>query len=128
MNLRPRKIKISVGKVHLDVEDLELEIRGRDAVTGLPRTEKVTSSDVYKMIRPTVDNIVARIKLVLEKTPPELSADIVQHGIVLTGGGALLRGIDKAIEEEIGVPCPVAEDHFCASQKVRVYYSKMKVC
>jgi len=104
------EIKISVGKVHLDVEDLELEIRGRDAVTGLPRTERVTSSDVYKMIRPTVDNIVARIKLVLEKTPPELSADIVQHGIVLTGGGALLRGIDKAIEEEIGVPCRVAED------------------
>jgi len=94
-----------------------LEIRGRDAVTGLPRTEKVTSSDVYKMIRPTVDNIVARIKLVLEKTPPELSADIVQHGIVLTGGGALLRGIDKAIEEEIGVPCRVAEIHFCASQR-----------
>ncbi|MGC9771276.1 rod shape-determining protein MreB [Fervidobacterium changbaicum] len=104
------EIKIKIGKVHPDVEDLELEVRGRDAVTGLPRTEVINSTDVYKMIRPVVDNIISRIKLVLEKTPPELSADIVEHGIMLTGGGALLRGIDKAIEEDIGVPCRVADE------------------
>ncbi|MCX7654386.1 MAG: rod shape-determining protein [Fervidobacterium sp.] len=104
------EIKIKVGKVHPDIEDLELEIKGRDAVTGLPRTEVVNSTDVYKMLRPVIENIISRVKLVLEKTPPELSADIVQHGIVLTGGGALLRGIDKAIQEEIGVPCKVADE------------------
>ncbi len=104
------EIKIKVGKVHPEVEDLELEIKGRDAVTGLPRTEIVNSTDVYKMLRPVIENIISRVKLVLEKTPPELSADIVQHGIVLTGGGALLRGIDKAIQEEIGVPCKVADE------------------
>ncbi len=104
------EIKIKIGKVHPDVEDLELEIKGRDAVTGLPRTEVINSTDVYKMIKPVIDNIISRIKLVLEKTPPELSADIVKHGIVLTGGGALLRGIDKAIEEEIGVPCKIADE------------------
>ncbi|MFN4224256.1 MAG: rod shape-determining protein [Fervidobacterium nodosum] len=104
------EIKIKIGKVHPDVEDLELEIKGRDAVTGLPRTEIINSTDVYKMIKSVIDNIISRIKLVLEKTPPELSADIVKHGIVLTGGGALLRGIDKAIEEEIGVPCKIADE------------------
>lgn len=104
------EIKIKVGKVHPEVEDLELEIKGRDAVTGLPRTEIVNSTDVYKMLRPVIENIISRVKLVLEKTPPELSADIVQHGIVLTGGGALLRGIDRAIQEEIGVPCKVADE------------------
>lgn len=104
------EIKIKVGKVHPEVEDLELEIKGRDAVTGLPRTEVVNSTDVYKMLKPVIENIISRVKLVLEKTPPELSADIVQHGIVLTGGGALLRGIDKAIQEEIGVPCKVADE------------------
>uniref|UniRef100_A0A7C4W395 Cell shape-determining protein MreB n=1 Tax=Fervidobacterium thailandense TaxID=1008305 RepID=A0A7C4W395_9BACT len=104
------EIKIKVGKIHPEVEDLQLEIKGRDAITGLPRTEVITSTDVYRMIRPVFENIIARIKLVLEKTPPELSADIVEHGIVLTGGGALLRGIDKAIEEEIGVPCRIADE------------------
>ncbi|MFN3327832.1 MAG: rod shape-determining protein, partial [Fervidobacterium pennivorans] len=99
-----------IGKVHPDIEDLELEIKGRDAVTGLPRTETINSTDVYKMIRPVIENIISRVKLVLEKTPPELSADIVNHGIVLSGGGALLRGIDKAIQEEIGVPCRIADD------------------
>ncbi|ODN30468.1 rod shape-determining protein [Fervidobacterium thailandense] len=104
------EIKIKVGKIHPEVEDLQLEIRGRDAITGLPRTEVITSTDVYRMIKPVFENIIARIKLVLEKTPPELSADIVEHGIVLTGGGALLRGIDRAIEEEIGVPCRIADE------------------
>lgn len=104
------EIKIKVGKIHPEVEDLQLEIKGRDAITGLPRTEVITSTDVYRMIRPVFENIIARIKFVLEKTPPELSADIVEHGIVLTGGGALLRGIDKAIEEEIGVPCRIADE------------------
>lgn len=111
------EIKVKVGKIYPDVEDLELEIRGRDAVTGLPRTEIVNSADVYKMMKPVMENIISRIKLVLEKTPPELSADIIEHGIVLTGGGALLRGVDKTIEDELGVPSRVAEEPLlCVAQ------------
>ena len=111
------EIKVKVGKIYPDVEDLEFEIRGRDAVTGLPRTEIVNSADVYKMMKPVMENIISRIKLVLEKTPPELSADIIEHGIVLTGGGALLRGVDKTIEDELGVPSRVAEEPLlCVAQ------------
>ncbi|QTA38669.1 rod shape-determining protein [Thermosipho ferrireducens] len=104
------EVKIRIGKAHEEVEDFEMTIKGRDAVTGLPRTDVINSQGVYKMLRPIIDNLIARIKVVLEKTPPELSADIMEKGIVLTGGGALLRGIDKAIYEEIGVPCRIAED------------------
>ncbi len=104
------EIKIKIGKAHPDVEDLELEIRGRDAVTGLPRTEILNSTDVYKMIKPVIDNIISRIKFVLEKTPPELAADISTNGMVVTGGGALLRGIDKAITDETGIKCIIADE------------------
>ncbi len=104
------EIKIRIGKAHPDVEDLELEIRGRDAVTGLPRTEILNSTDVYKMIKPVIDNIISRIKFVLEKTPPELAADISTNGMVITGGGALIRGIDKAITDETGIRCIVADE------------------
>ncbi len=104
------EIKIRIGKAHPDVEDLELEIRGRDAVTGLPRTEILNSTDVYKMIKPVIDNIISRIKFVLEKTPPELAADISTNGMVITGGGALIRGIDRAITDETGIRCIVADE------------------
>jgi len=104
------EIKIKIGKAHPDVEDKEMEIKGRDAVTGLPRVDKITSQHVYEMLRPTIENLVSKIKIVLEKTPPELSADIMEKGIVLTGGGSLLRGIDMAIKDEIGVQCKVSDD------------------
>ncbi|ABR30331.1 rod shape-determining protein MreB [Thermosipho melanesiensis] len=104
------EIKKRIGKAHPEVEDFEMEVKGRDAVTGLPRTDKLNSFDVYKILKPILENLIARIKVVLEKTPPELSADIMEKGIVITGGGALLRGIDKAIYDEIGVPCKIAED------------------
>ena len=104
------EVKKSIGKVHPDYDDYEMEIRGRDAVSGLPRTDKITSNDVMEAIKPMVNNIVSKIKSILEKTPPELASDIIGNGIVLTGGGALLRGIDKVVEEEIGVRATVAED------------------
>lgn len=104
------EIKKRIGKAHPDIEDFEMEVKGRDAVTGLPRTDKLNSSQVYGMLKPIIESLISRIKVVLEKTPPELSADIMEKGIVITGGGALLRGIDKAIYDEIGVPCKVAED------------------
>ncbi len=104
------EIKKSIGKVHEDFETYEMEMRGRDAVSGLPRVDRITSDDVMEAIRPIVNTIVVKIKAVLEKTPPELASDIIANGIVLTGGGALLRGIDRVIEEEIGVRALVAED------------------
>lgn len=104
------EIKKRIGKAHPDVEDYEMEIKGRDAVTGLPRTDKLNSTEVYKMLEPILNSLISKIKIVLEKTPPELSADIMEKGIVITGGGALLRGIDKAIYDEIGVQCKIAED------------------
>ena len=103
-------VKKSIGKVHPDYDDYEMEIRGRDAVSGLPRTDKINANDVMEAIKPMVNNIVNKIKSILEKTPPELASDIIGNGIILTGGGALLRGIDKVVEEEIGVRASVAED------------------
>ncbi len=104
------EVKKNIGKVHPDYETLEMEIRGRDAVSGLPRTDTMTSDDVMEAIKPMVNNIILKIKAILEKTPPELASDIIRNGIVLTGGGALLKGIDKVVEEEIGVKATVAEN------------------
>ncbi|SHH53102.1 rod shape-determining protein [Thermosipho atlanticus] len=104
------EIKMKVGKAHSDIEDIEMEIKGRDAVTGLPRIDVINSQHIYEMLKPLIENLVSKIKIVLEKTPPELSADIMEQGITLTGGGSLLRGIDKAIYDEIGVPCKIADD------------------
>ncbi|WP_448535215.1 rod shape-determining protein MreB [Pseudothermotoga sp.] len=104
------QVKIKIGKVHPSLESYEMEIKGRDAVTGLPRTDLITSEDVMETLKPLVETLIARIKMVLEKTPPELAADIIERGIVLTGGGALLRGLDMLMSEELGVRTIVAED------------------
>lgn len=88
----------------------EMEIRGRDIVTGLPRKIEVNSSEIREAIIETVDNITSSIKRILEKTPPELSADLVLNGIYLTGGGALLKGLDMYIEKETGLSVHVADD------------------
>ncbi len=104
------QVKIKIGKVHPDMETYEMEIRGRDAVTGLPRTDTITSEDVMETLQPLITTILGRIKAVLERTPPELAADIINQGIVLTGGGALLRGLDRVMAEELGVKVVVAED------------------
>jgi len=104
------QVKIRIGKIHSSMESYEIEIKGRDAVTGLPRTDQINSDDVMETLRPLVETIVSRIKMVLEKTPPELAADIINQGIVLTGGGALLRGLDLLISEELGVKTIIAED------------------
>ncbi len=104
------QVKIKIGKVHPNMETYEMEIKGRDAVTGLPRTDKISSEDVMETLQPLVTVILGRIKAVLERTPPELAADIINKGIVLTGGGALLRGLDTVMAEELGVKVIVAED------------------
>ncbi len=104
------QVKIKIGKVHPSMETYQMEIKGRDAVTGLPRTDQINSDDVMETLKPLVETIIARIKMVLEKTPPELAADIINQGIVLTGGGALTRGLDLLMSEEIGVKVIIAED------------------
>ncbi|AJG41218.1 rod shape-determining protein MreB [Thermotoga sp. RQ7] len=104
------EIKKRIGKTHPAFENYEVEIKGRDVVTGLPRTDRVNSEDVREAIEPIIMALLTKIKNVLERTPPELSADIINNGIHLTGGGALLRGLDRTIYDEIHVKTIVAED------------------
>ncbi|WP_028784082.1 rod shape-determining protein [Thalassobacillus devorans] len=103
------EIKISVATVFPDGRDEEIDIRGRDMVSGLPRTITVRSPEIEKALRESVQVIVQAAKSVLERTPPELSADIIDRGIIITGGGALIHGIDKLLAEELKVPVLVAE-------------------
>jgi len=104
------EVKIRVGSaLPLDGE-LTCQVRGRDQVSGLPRTVDVTASEIYQALQEPLQAIVATIRAVFERTPPELVSDVVDHGIVLVGGGALLRHLDRYITQEIGVPCYVAEN------------------
>lgn len=104
------EIKIQIGSA-LPLEDpLTLEVRGRDQVAGLPRTITVTSDEATDAINEPLMAIVGAVRQTLEKTPPELAADIIDRGMVLTGGGAQLRNMDKLLTRETGVPCFVAEN------------------
>lgn len=87
-----------------------MNVRGRNLVTGLPKTVEVTSEDCEEALRETTMQIVEAVHSVLEKTPPELAADIADRGIVLTGGGALLRGLEELLEEKTGINTMTAED------------------
>jgi len=104
------EVKIAIGSaIPLD-EELTAGVRGRDQITGLPRTITVRSSEVTAAIQEQLATIVQTARRVLERTPPELASDVIDRGIVLTGGGALLRGIDQLILHETGVPVHIAED------------------
>ena len=103
-------IKIAIGTVAPELKKEDLEIRGRDMVTGLPRTISVTSDEIAQALRESVTVIVQAAKSVLERTPPELSADIIDRGVILTGGGALLHGLDMLLADELKVPVLVAEN------------------
>lgn len=107
-------IKIKVGTCYPNVEEMTLEVRGRNLVTGLPKTVTVTSSETTDALRETTAQIVDAVHSVLERTPPELAADIADRGIVLTGGGALLRGLEELIEEKTGINTMTAEDPMTA--------------
>ena len=87
-----------------------MEIRGRDLLTGLPKTIEITAKEISNALRDTVLSIVDAVKVTLERTPPELAADIMDRGIVLTGGGALLHNMDKVISEETNMPVLIAEN------------------
>jgi len=110
------EVKVEVGIAHLDWSKekdtpiLETVIRGRDLATGLPKSMKITSIEIKEALDPVINQIVAMIAEVLEETPPELLTDIVERGITLAGGGALIRGLDKRIAEETKLPVMIADD------------------
>lgn len=103
-------IKMEIGSLNLETKNDKLEIRGRDMVTGLPSMVEISSEEVLEAIEDSITLIIQSAKNVLEKTPPELSADIIDRGIILTGGGALLNGIDHVLSGELLVPVYVAEN------------------
>ncbi len=104
-------IKISIGNAYPDLEDIEtIEVKGRDLVSGIPKILTIDSEEIRIAISEQIDAIAETVKMALEQTPPELSADIVDRGIVLTGGGALLKNLDKLFMEHTGLPITVADD------------------
>jgi rod shape-determining protein MreB and related proteins len=104
------QIKILVGRAYADDETEEVDIKGRDLMDGIPKTITVNSNDITHAIMDSVNSIVESVKLAMEQCPPELAADIIDTGIVLTGGGALLKNLDKRVRREIGVPVIVPDD------------------
>jgi rod shape-determining protein MreB len=106
------KIKMSIGSALLpkDFEQEHMDVKGRDLVTGVPKTITLTAPEVNEALLETIANIVEGVRVALENTPPELSSDLVDSGIVLAGGGALLRGLAELISKETGLPTRVAED------------------
>lgn len=104
------EVKIAVASALPVEEDLACSVRGRDLITGLPKTITVTSNEITNALQDNLAVIVQAVRSVLERTPPELASDVIDHGIVLTGGGALIRHLDDLITRETGVPCYAAED------------------
>lgn len=104
-----QEIKLTIGNVFSEAKGDKMDVRGRDLVTGLPKTISISSKEIEEALKESIDVIIHAAKTVLEKTPPELSADIIDKGIVLTGGGALLKGFDKLLSQELKVPVYVAE-------------------
>ncbi len=104
------EIKIKIGSALPIDPDLSMEVKGRDQVSGLPKTIQITAGEVTEAIAEPLNAIVSTVRATLEKTPPELAADIIDRGMVLTGGSALLRYLDQLLTQETGVPCYVAEN------------------
>lgn len=109
------EIKLTIGSAYLlGDQELEMEVRGRDQVAGLPITKRINSVEVRECLAEPIQQIIESVKLTLEKCPPELAADLVERGMVLAGGGALLRGLDKALIKETGLPVIVAPNPLLA--------------
>ncbi|RJP29824.1 MAG: rod shape-determining protein [Candidatus Omnitrophota bacterium] len=107
-------IKIKIGSAYPLEEEMTLEVKGRDLVVGLPKSVTITSEEIRESLQEPLRAIVETTKISLERTPPELAADLIENGIVLAGGGGLLRGLDKLISEETGLPVHIAEDPLTA--------------
>jgi rod shape-determining protein MreB len=104
------EVKIAIGTALPLERELQMDVRGRDLIAGLPRTIPITSSEVTEAIELPLQQLVAAVRSVLEQTPPELSSDIIDRGMVMSGGGSLLRNIDELLKQVTGVPCHVAEN------------------
>jgi rod shape-determining protein MreB len=108
------EIKIRIGSAYPSEKETSVEVKGRDLVAGLPKTLTITSQEVREALLEPISTIVDSVRITLERCPPELSADLVDRGLVLAGGGALLRGFDRLLSEETGLPVHVAEDPLSA--------------
>jgi len=108
------EIKIRIGSGYPLEEEINMDVRGRDLISGLPKTISITSVEIREALHDPVQAIVDASKSTLEQTPPELAADLIDHGIVMAGGGSLLRGLDRRIAEETGLPVHVADDPLTA--------------
>ncbi len=108
------EIKIKIGSAFPLKEEMELQVKGRDQVMGLPKILTITSEEIREALREPVSSIVDGVRVTLERTPPELSADIVDRGVVLAGGGALLRGLDQLLSKETGLHVTIADDPLTA--------------
>ena len=103
-------IKIAIGSAFPTADEMIAEIKGRDLITGLPKTINVTSEEIRKALEEPVNAIIDAVRNTLDRCPPELAADVMERGIVLTGGGALLKGMDERLKHETGMPIHVAEN------------------
>lgn len=108
------RIKVTIGSAYPDLERKSMEVKGRDLVAGVPRTVEVNSDEIRDSLSDPINAIVEAVKIALERTPPELAADIVDKGIVLTGGGSLLSNLDVLLREETGLPVMLSEDPLTA--------------
>ncbi|MBN1493901.1 MAG: rod shape-determining protein [Candidatus Omnitrophica bacterium] len=107
-------VKVTIGSAYPLAEELKLEVKGRDILAGLPKTVMITSEEIREALSEPISSILDAIRITLEKTPPELSADLVDRGLILAGGGALLKGLDKIISEETGLAVHIADDPLTA--------------
>ncbi|MDE0837827.1 MAG: rod shape-determining protein [Kiritimatiellae bacterium] len=108
------EIKMSMGSAYPVEQEMTMEVKGRDLVAGLPKTLTITSEEIREALQEPVSSIIDAIRITLERCPPELSSDLVDRGMILAGGGALLTGIDKLIAEQTGLPVHVADDPLSA--------------
>ena len=104
------EVKISIGSAIPLEEELTMEVRGRDQVSGLPRPVTLTSNEITQALQDTLASILQTVRTVLERTPPELAADVIDRGLVMTGGGSMLRYLDVLLTQETGVPCHLADN------------------
>jgi rod shape-determining protein MreB and related proteins len=108
------RIKIAIGSVMPSGDNLSIEVRGRDVVQGVPKTAIVSEEEIRDAVMEPINQIIDMVRMALEKTPPELSSDIVDRGITMTGGGSLIRGLDRLIAQEIGIPVALVDDPLSA--------------
>jgi rod shape-determining protein MreB and related proteins len=122
------EIKIKIGKALPRKKDETMDVRGRDLTSGLPRNIQISANEIAKAITPVLEEIIFGIKQVLRQTPPELSADIINKGIILSGGSALLKGLNELIARSTGVPCFVAEDPLlCVAKGTGVVLENLEI-